>query len=536
MPADKLKTMILRFRDMLDSDTIVAHKNIIENCGHVWWGWWAKPQEKVPINEFNRLRGASSKTGGLNIMLFDSGKKALYEACCVDIRYCNGDKISSPDISATPAYYASQNYMAWFQLSSISEAIPDSAANKALKPYSYYRVLDFFVSGHSDFEIFYNKRVYSVDELAEQQRTIWFVRNFEHGDKSHEIHSYSAGLNSGNNVDLDFKVLRTNSLLWISDLHFSQQHHAFNDIAGSNNELDIRLHSQLNNLGLHDGISAVIISGDLTYTAAPDEFAVATKFITKLNSMYSLDGRCYSICPGNHDLKLSESSFQEDEKVTVAPEKSKENYVEFYKKIFCIEPTESLYSIRRFLTKDLVPIEIISLNSCLLQQGEHFMGMGFAGNDQLADIEKDLALTADKRVIRILVMHHHLLPVMFSENPKVSTMYSMMLDSEAVSQFVIQNRIGLVLHGHTHKEYYTEIIRENKESKRQKFHVIGLGSTGAIAADLSENRANMFSVLTFSDEELRVTLYDIKPSGENSVQIKEFPISYKELINVNTNS
>lgn len=160
-------------------------------------------------------------------------------------------------------------YLIAFKFSSISEAVTDAAANRMLKKYSYYRVLDFFVSGHSDFELFYNKRVYSVDELAEQQRTVWFIRNFEHGDKSHEVHSYSASLNSGNNVDLDFKVLRTNSLLWISDLHFSQEHHAFSNIAGSNNRLDIRLHSELGKLGLPGNISAVIISGDLTYAAAP---------------------------------------------------------------------------------------------------------------------------------------------------------------------------------------------------------------------------------------------------------------------------
>ena len=50
-----LKTVILRFRDLNTSNTIKVHKDIIDLFGSVWWGWWAKPQEKVPIDEFNFL-------------------------------------------------------------------------------------------------------------------------------------------------------------------------------------------------------------------------------------------------------------------------------------------------------------------------------------------------------------------------------------------------------------------------------------------------------------------------------------------------
>lgn len=529
MAISKLKTIILRFRDLFGADTICEHNKIIESNGYVWWGWWAKPQEKVPFNEFSLLKQTCNEPNGLKIMLFDSGNKCLYEACCTDIYYCNGDRIKSKEPSNTPTYYAASDYMAWFKFVSISERIPGTDANAILKKLSYYKVDDFFVSGHSSFIPFYNKRIYSMDELFEQQRTIWFVRDYERGDKSHEIHSYSMSLSSGKNVDTDFRLLTTNNILWVSDLHFSQEHHAFMTEPGNDNRLSIRLSKELDKLP-SGSISSVIISGDFTYEAKKDEYGIAEDFITDINSIYKLDGTCYSFCPGNHDIVLSKNGFKEDEKVTVAFEQSKENYVDFYRTIKGIEPTDSLYSIRRLLTQDLLPVEIISVNSCLLQQGEHFMGMGFVGNDQLASIEKNLALTKDKNVVRILVMHHHLLPVMFSEKPRVSYMYSMMLDSEAISQFAIKNRIGLVLHGHTHKNYYSEIIREDEKSNKRKFHVIGLGSTGAIQADLSENRANMFSTLTFSEKELLIRMYDIKPSGESSAELKSYSIPIEDFI------
>lgn len=400
-----------------------------------------------------------------------------------------------------------------------------------MRKFSYCKVDDFFVSGHSPFDPFYAKQIYSADELQEQQRTIWFVRDYKIGDKTHEIYSYSAQ-SGGRNVEYDFKLLRTNSLLWVSDLHFSEEHHAFKVEPGNDNRLSIRLKKELDALPSKDNISFVIVSGDFTYEATEEEFRFAQQFISDLNSMYQLDEKNYAICPGNHDIRLSKRGFKIDEKVSVASEEAKEGYVRFYRKIFGVEPTDSLYSIKRFLTPDMVPVKVISVNTCLLQQGEHFMGMGFIGNDQLASIEKDLTITKDKQTVRILVMHNHLLPVMYSEQPKVSQMYSMMLDSEAVSQFTAKNRIGVVLHGHTHKEYYAEIIRKNGANEikdKQKFYVVGLGSTGAVQADLSEGRNNMFAVLSFFRDYLQIAQYDLKPSGESSSLIKTHWIPLHEL-------
>lgn len=527
--AEKIQTLILRFRDLLSQDTILEHKKIIQEQGRVWWGWWAKPQEKVPVNEFNYLRGLCRKPGGLTVFLFDSGDRCLYQAACSDIHYSNGDLVPSPEPERTPEYYCTSTYIAWFRFTSISCALQHAQANEELQKLTYIQVDDLFVSGHSPYAPFYGKRVYSVDELQEQQRTAWFVRSYQPGDKIHEIHSYSPAMASGKNIETDFKLMRTNRLLWLSDLHFSAGHHAFQTAPGNDNRLSIRLKHELDAL-LPDSACFAIVSGDLTYASQEDEFHLAEGFISDLNSIYQLDERSYAICPGNHDMRLSSTGYKEDDIVTVAAEESKENYVRFYKQVFGIEPTDSLYSIKRLLTPDMTPVEIIAVNTCLLQQGEHFMGMGFVGNDQLASIERDLAFTKGKPILRILVMHHHLLPVAYSEKPAASPMYSMMLDSEAVSQFAIRNKIGLILHGHTHKEYYSEVIRYGSGGERQKFYVVGLGSTGAVNADLSDGSNNMFAVLSFSKDALEISQYDIKASGEPSQAMKTYQIPLDDLI------
>lgn len=207
------------------------------------------------------------------------------------------------------------------------------------------------------------------------------------------------------NVDQEFRILPTQDVLWISDLHFSNRHHAFGILPGSDNRLQTRLHKELSELNQKEHtLSHIIISGDLTFEASKEEYASALEFVNFMRSTYNLNDNCYSICPGNHDLKFSEKPYSEDDKVTIAYDSSKEAYIDFYRQVFGADPTESLYSIRRFLTPDLVPIEVIAINSCLLQQDkDHFRGMGYVGNDQRDEIEGKLALTKGKKVFRILV-------------------------------------------------------------------------------------------------------------------------------------
>ncbi len=378
MSKGELETVILRFRDLSIPDTIAEHQRFIAEKNSVWWGWWAKPQEKLPLTEFVQLKEYAEKDEGLTIILFDSGNYCIYKAICKKIHMEYGNICPSPDPERTPSYYGENKYMAWFEFSEISKAILGEDANRFLNKYTYYQVDDFFVSGKSSYTQFYGKKVFSVEELAEQQRTIWFVRKFKSGDKTHEIHSYN--INNYKNVDQEFRLLASEDILWISDVHFSKDHHAFGPEPGNSNTLCNRLHTELNKRQ-NVKISHVIISGDLTFRASKDEFKLANDFIEDMSSVFGINSSCYSICPGNHDLKLSKNPYKPDQKVTIATDEAKKCYTDFYRKIYGIDPTEKLYSIRRVLTPSMLPVEIISVNSCLLQQGEHFMGMGFVGND-----------------------------------------------------------------------------------------------------------------------------------------------------------
>lgn len=169
-------------------------------------------------------------------------------------------------------------YLAWFKFAQITGPLQNSEALSLLRKHSYLRVDHFFESERSAFTPFYNKRVYSLDELADQQRTIWFIRNFEKGDSSHEIHSFSSSLNDDKNVDQEFRILPTQDVLWISDLHFSNRHHAFGILPGSDNRLQTRLHKELSELNQKEHtLSHIIITLQKMYWENTIAFSMSSE-------------------------------------------------------------------------------------------------------------------------------------------------------------------------------------------------------------------------------------------------------------------
>ena len=71
-------------------------------------------------------------------------------------------------------------------------------------------------------------------------------------------------------------------------------------------------------------------------------------FMEDMNSIYELNSSHYAIVPGNHDISFSDEEFDEKKPVTVAFDKAKASYVNFYRKYFGVEPQETLFSVHRF--------------------------------------------------------------------------------------------------------------------------------------------------------------------------------------------
>ena len=518
MPANNVQTLILRFRDLATAPggTIRTHREEIVEHNYVWWGWWNKAAEKVPTETFTQLN-KQAKGPGLDLFLFDSGRDYVYRAKCIEIHWENDlTRCQSPDGNATPKYYGKEPYFAWFKFRTISEDLLDASE---LKKWTYVEVDEFFQEGFSRYKPFDGKQVYSPEELRQQDRTIWFVRGFQAGDSSHEISLLDAQTFVPSDFPGDCTISRFEHLLWLSDLHFCKDgHHRF-PLSSSATERALwhSIEDVLKQEKL-DRLVGTVITGDLTWRATGSEFGLARDFIGELSRKLNLKSYDFLLCPGNHDMAFAKEPWDDSQKVTATSQEASAEFAKFYEDLFYIHPNEFLAAGRRMIFRQAVPVEIVALNTSLLPQKENmFQGHGFVGQDQLDFVARQMgwgARSNEEGSLRILMLHHHVLPVTYREIPKAGEHYSVALDAEAIVRWVIKNRVKIVLHGHKHQPFHAKVTRKIQPDDSQgehEFWVVGLGSSGAAKAHLGEIGKNTIGVLTFSRQAVKLGVYTIDP-------------------------
>lgn len=264
----------------------------------------------------------------------------------------------------------------------------------------------------------------------------------------------------------------------------------------------------------HD-IALVLISGDLTCTASPHEFNEAERFINDLKSRFGLSPVQIICIPGNHDIEWLDEN-------TKLNEDAELNYRNFSKNIYNAEPNSLLGRFNEFYVGSH-KIAVIALNSCRLESPKN-AGMGYISPEQMRFITD--FLKKDRFNYKIAILHHHLLPVNYTEyysTEKKSV--SLTLDAEAVLQNLIKNNVDTVLHGHQHQPYYTQLHRfipagvaGDASEIEGKINVIGGGSVGVDISSLNSIGRNTYHLLEFVDGEdsalqIKITLRIRNASG-----------------------
>src|ERR1035437_221706 len=521
--ASPFTTAILRFRDLVTAphDTVRLHKEIIDAARGVWWGWWSKAGERIPDNAFRQLRDLAREGTGLDVFLMDSGTGRVYKASCCDLKWeISHDRLASPNTAETPAYYGEQHYLAWFRFSAI-EPIDEAV----LRGYSYVRVDEFFQEIPSRYTPFYGKRVHSIQELRQQDRTIWFVRPAQDTDPMHEVAFLDPRRITPVHFPKEFVESPSRKVLWISDPHLSADgHHGFpleSDNVG-NKSLAHAIEDACKDVAHIEQVAAIWLSGDLTWRADPSEFELVRKFIGRLNTWAKLDNYNYAVCPGNHDVRFSDDPADKTRPVVVAAAEATASYAQFYKELFYRRPNDFLCCGRRYLLSASIPIEVVMLNSSLLQQtADHFQGHGFVGDEQLRYVAEQYGWheAPAARPLRILVVHHHLPPVTYGERPVGGRLYSVALDAEAVMRWAVRARVDLVLHGHMHQPFHSSVTRRislDDEGPEHTIAIVGAGSAGVEASQLGEVQRNTVAAITFQRDQLELKMYSVSSSAPSS--------------------
>ncbi|MCG7535817.1 metallophosphoesterase [Pseudoalteromonas sp. OOF1S-7] len=529
-------TLLLRFRDLScpKGETINRHSELIKEKGYAWWGWWNKGHEKLPFDTITDL-GLKDDGENKHVYLFDSAQQTFYKASLADIHAQVGNEVSTPDADHTPSYYVENQHLIWFKFNDIVEV----ESSEIIQSKSYESMCDLFIE-ESHYEIYDNKIIASSEELAEQNRTIWRIRDRQHDDRTNEIRLKSMTELQPRHFDKSYKVTSRDSLLWLSDPHFTNsKFHAYP--LKDNNAAEKTLAQTIQSAYFErkKNIASLLISGDLTWTGAQEEFELVGDFIDHLTSVNNLDKSWFSICPGNHDLSFYEEenngNKKDEDTIKKNYQASRAAYSDFYAKYFDIKPNESMSSGRKLLLNNSIPVEIILLNSVTLQQTrDSFQGHGYIGQEQLETVEQEMEFAKGKsrNVTRICVMHHHLMPVSLSQRAYHNAKYSTVLDAERLSRWLTKHKFDFLLHGHMHQNFFCTIERalhthkpaEQASNPTNKLHILSLGSSGVCEDHTGESKGNWTCRIEFGHE--KITFYYGKISPQDATLTEEYKLEF----------
>ena len=263
---------------------------------------------------------------------------------------------------------------------------------------------------------------------------------------------------------------------------------------------------------VQDEIGGLIITGDITSTAEKNGFEKATKLIDDLSRNYVFTNENIAICPGNHDFKFSQKDLDVDEKPKAVSKLYTKAYSNFYKSVYNISPNEYYCCGKKILLSSGHVVEIVALNSLYLQQHQNFNGHGYLSEKQLNFVATEMGWNNKKarNVIRIVMMHHHYLPVCYTEAIDVKRASSVVYDADRLMNWMIKHDVKVLLHGHKHKSIVAQVTypdtsfsNENNETQMKKISVIGMGGTGC------KHTQNLFGTLGFDDNKLYIKFYQI---------------------------
>ncbi|HEX3763396.1 MAG TPA: metallophosphoesterase [Kofleriaceae bacterium] len=307
-------------------------------------------------------------------------------------------------------------------------------------------------------------------------------------------------------------------ILHLSDLHIT----ADADLASLLQPLCSDLEDSTEGLGRFRP-DLVVVSGDLTNRATPEEFEAARQFLTQLLERLKLTTERCVVVPGNHDLSWEVRAYQwmpkrqvpvvdpvrhvrKDDGFLVRceaeyPDRFR-NFAQYlfhplFQRPYSLSPTEQGQCV---LYEDL-GLQLLALNSAW-QIDEHFPDRSAihpgslhrlldAADEAVRDARQAGRLREATSLIRIALWHH---PITGNEK----------IVDDAFVDAIRRAGVRLCLHGHVHDDR-ADLLGYLHPTSR--LHVIGAGSFGAPARERPESIPRLYNLLEIDADRRRVRVH-----------------------------
>ena len=249
----------------------------------------------------------------------------------------------------------------------------------------------------------------------------------------------------------------------------------------------------------------IVLSGDLTQNGLKDQFDKARLFLQDLCKAFDLEPKeDLIVVPGNHDMQWKNGSV--DTKM----------YDDFLHNLLGEGFVKDFHSIIRHFSKNM-EIAILGLNSCMIES-KSTAGIGAIGPRQLDLMDEQIkVLGLDKEhIIKICLLHHHLVPVnpveLFKiEENKLSS--SITQDAEYALRWLIEHGFSLVLHGHQHRRFFgcERRIHNDEPNFGNEIIILGAGSIAYVPQETDDKFNSYYTIEIDESKRLRIETRESKP-------------------------
>lgn len=463
-----LRQLTLRFRNASAQGhvAIAEHEELLTKHGKVLWGWWKREDED------DRSELWRSLSFPLEVTLVSTSEQLQYRALVKRM------ELGPPsDLELVPAYYRAQarSIVTWFELSNIDE-----------EPYEPQL----------------------ASKIAGRLNTA-----FSQSDLMAHVSLQETLRLSGT----------TGTFVCISDIHLDETEHSFllpgqaavaqKGLSAPEKVITLAqsIESDLKRCcaGPLDG---VLVSGDIV-SKGKWSLETVVAFFDNLSTALQVPRNQIFCVPGNHDFfRSSDDIVKSNPLLSYEHEHS---YRAFRSQAFGVQPLEPLsYSVfYRFADFEL---RFGFLNSARWTPTPGFTEYGFVGRDAYLPILDKLAKDCPEDCWKMVVLHHHLLPVQSVErpSPNVDRPVSLTLDSVDLLADAQAQDVNLVISGHQHSPDLKHIRQlSGPRISTAGTYVLTGGSSGS--NQIAPRAWNTYTLLEFTKEKVRCRVRELDPANRH---------------------
>lgn len=308
-------------------------------------------------------------------------------------------------------------------------------------------------------------------------------------------------------------------VLHVSDLHYDSEQKTAGKV---DSKVDIGIVSsqekeffeQLKKYLTDHKVNLFVISGDIINGWDREAQKKFSKDFIKLIKNYGYKESDIIVVPGNHDVKKGSpiSSEERYKEFYNSWKKCKLPYLDGYKKkaqifyneensLMFIPLNTSNWSQVKIIINEKIQkhIEMITDNELKKEFEKQFIyDATYVSKEQIDFLQEEIKkIENHESYTKILIQHHHLVAV--DDSIEVKEMGDI-LNSEEIKNFIKDNNIKVLLHGHKHSEkaFYEYLNKDNESYKL------------LISSASNLNKNSFFQVLKFSNFNVEILKYDRK--------------------------